>query len=139
MQEGMQDEVLSWLDKLDQYPQLETLAALLILISVAFLANWLVKHILVRGFYNLLGRMGGSQKNDFGVIKRLSNIVPALIISSSISVVPRLPEALVTVVKNVAGGFIILTIALALGAILEIINMMYMRRKIGRASCRERV
>lgn len=129
MQEGMQEEVLSWLDKLDQHPQLETIAALLILISVALLANWLVKHILVRGFYNLLGRMGGSQKNDFGVVKRLSNIVPALILSSSIGVVPGLPEAIVTVVKNVAGGFIILTIALALGAILEIINMMYMRRR----------
>ena len=129
MQEGMQEEVLSWLDKLDQHPQLETLAALLILISVALLANWLVKHILVRGFYSLLGRMGGAQKNDFGVVKRLSNIVPALILSSSIGMVPGLPEAIVTVVKNVAGGFIILTIALALGAILEIINMMYMRRR----------
>ncbi len=129
MQENMQEEVLSWLDKLDQHPQLETLAALLILVSVAILANWLVKHILVRGFYSLLVRMGGTQKNDFGVVKRLSNIVPALILSSSIGVVPGLPEAIVTVVKNVAGGFIILTIALALGAILEIINVLYMRRR----------
>ena len=129
MQENMQEEVLSWLDKLDQHPQLETLAALLILVSVAILANWLVKHILVRGFYSLLVRMGGAQKNDFGVVKRLSNIVPALILSSSIGVVPGLPEAIVTVVKNVAGGFIILTIALALGAILEIINVLYMRRR----------
>ena len=62
MQENMQEEVLSWLDKLDQHPQLETLAALLILVSVAILANWLVKHILVRGFYSLLVRMGGAQK-----------------------------------------------------------------------------
>ena len=129
MQENMQEEVLSWLDKLDQHPQLETLAALLILVSVAILANWLVKHILVRGFYSLLVRMGGAQKNDFGVVKRLSNIVPALILSSSIGVVPGLPQAIVTVVKNVAGGFIILTIALALGAILEIINVLYMRRR----------
>src|SRR5690606_34293466 len=64
-----------------------------------------------------------------GVVKRLSNIVPALIISSSIGLIPGLPEAAITVVKNVAGGFIILTIALALGAILEVINMLYMRRK----------
>ena len=129
MQENMQEEVLSWLDKLDQHPQLETLAAVLILASIALLANWLVKHILVRGFYSLLVRMGGAQKNDFGVVKRLSNIVPALILTSSIGVVPGLPEAIVTVVKNVAGGFIILTIALALGAILEIINVLYMRRR----------
>lgn len=125
----MQEEVTSWLEILNQHPQLQTLVASLGLIIVAVLANWLVKHILVRGFYSALKRVGGSQKNDFGVVKRLSNIVPALIISSSISLVPGLPEAVVTIVRNVTGGFIILTIALALGAILEIINLLYMRRR----------
>ena len=125
----MQEEVTSWLDLLSQHPQLQTLLACFALIIVAVLANWLVKHILVRGFYSMLQRFGGSNKNDFGVVKRLSNIVPALIISSSIGLVPGLPEAAITVVKNVAGGFIILTIALALGAILEVVNMLYMRRK----------
>lgn len=125
----MQEEVTSWLDLLSQHPQLQTLLACLALITLAALANWLVKHILVRGFYSMLQRFGGSNKNDFGVVKRLSNIVPALIISSSIGLVPGLPDAAITVVKNVAGSFIILTIALALGAILEVINMLYMRRK----------
>lgn len=125
----MQEEVTSWLDLLSQHPQLQTLLACLALITLAALANWLVKHILVRGFYSMLQRFGGSNKNDFGVVKRLSNIVPALIISSSIGLVPGLPDAAITVVKNVASGFIILTIALALGAILEVINMLYMRRK----------
>jgi miniconductance mechanosensitive channel len=125
----MQEQVTSWLDLLEQYPQLQTLIAVLGLITVAVLANWLVKHILVRGFYNILSRMGGTHRNDFGVVKRLSHIVPALIISSSVGIIPGLPEAAVTVVKNVAGGFIILTIALALGAILEIFNLLYMRRR----------
>ena len=125
----MQEDMTAWLNVLNQHPQLQTLVAVLALITVAVLANWLVKHILVRGFYNLLGRLGGSHNNDFGVVKRLSNIVPALIITSSIGLVPGLPEAVITVIKNVASGFIILTIALALGAILEIINMLYMRRK----------
>lgn len=129
MQEKTQQEVLSWLDTLNEHPQLETLAALLLLVSVAFVANWFVKHILVRGFYKLIDRIGGSYKNDFGVVKRLSHIVPALIISSSIGIIPGLSDVVVTVVKNVAGGFIILTIALALGAVLEIINMLYMRGK----------
>lgn len=128
MQENMQEEVLSWLAVFDQYPQLETLAAVLVLISIAVLANWLVKHILVRGFYKLLMRTG-AQRNDFGIVKRLSNIVPALIITSSIEVIPGLPVAVVAVVKNVASGFIILTIALALGAALEIVNVLYLRRR----------
>ena len=125
----MQEEVTTWLDWLSQHPQLQTLFACLAVITIALLANWLVKHILVRGFYSLLHRFGGTHQNDFGVVKRLSNIVPALIISSSVGLVPGLPEAAITVVRNVTGGFIILTIALALGAILEVINMLYMRRK----------
>jgi miniconductance mechanosensitive channel len=129
MQEGMQEEVLSWLAVFNQYPQLETLVALVVLVLFAGLANWLVKHILVRGFYKLLQRVTRAQIKDFGIIKRLSHIVPALIISSSISVIPGLPEAVITVVKNVTSGFIILTIALALGAALEIVNALYLRRR----------
>ena len=129
MQDEMQKEMLSWFGMLNEHPQLETLAALIALVLVAVLANWVVKHIMVRGFYTMLSRFGGSQHNDFGVIKRLSNIVPALIITSSIALVPGLPPAMVAVIKNVTGGFIILTIALALGAILEIVNMLYMRRQ----------
>ncbi len=129
MQENIQEEVLSWLEIFNQYPQLKTLVALTALIVIAALANWLVKHILVRGFYSVLKRVGGAGQNDFGVIKRLSNIVPALIITSSIGIVPGLSETLVTIIKNVSGGFIILTIALALGAVLEIVNMLYMRRQ----------
>lgn len=129
IQEGMQEEVLSWLAVFNQYPQLETLVAVLVLILIAGLANWLVKHVLVRGFYTVLGRIGGAQTQDFGVVKRLSHIVPALIISSSVGIIPGLPDAAVAVVKNVTGGFIILTIALALGAILEVVNLLYMRRR----------
>ena len=129
MQEHIQEEVLPWLEIFNQYPQLKTLVALTALIVIAALANWLVKHILVRGFYSVLKRVGGAGQNDFGVIKRLSNIVPALIITSSIGIVPGLSETLVTIIKNVSGGFIILTIALALGAVLEIVDMLYMRRQ----------
>ncbi|MDY0249855.1 MAG: mechanosensitive ion channel family protein [Pseudomonas sp.] len=125
----MQEEATNWLNWLSQHPQLQTLAASLALISVSLLANWLVKHILVRGFYSLLLRFGGTHPNDFGIVKRLSNVVPAIIISSSVGFIPGLPEVAITVVKNVSSGFIILTIALALGAILEIINFLYRRRK----------
>lgn len=129
LQESIQEGAFSWLDKLSEYPQLETLTALAILFTVAALANWLVKYILVGGFYRFVKRFGGANNNDFGVVKRLSHIVPALFISSSIGLVPGLPEAAITVVRNVASGFIILTIALALGAILQIVNMLYMRRR----------
>lgn len=128
--QGMQEGILNWLATIfKEHSQLETLAAIVVLVLIAGLANWLVKHILVRGFYKLLKRVTRAKVQDFGIVKRLSHIVPALIISSSIGVIPGLPEAVITVIKNVTGGFIILTFALALGAALEIVNVLYLRRK----------
>ncbi|WP_312374017.1 mechanosensitive ion channel family protein [Stutzerimonas nitrititolerans] len=124
----MTDEFAGWLDWLRAHPELQTLAACAALIFAAWLSNWVVKRILVRGLYRLLRHARDAQLQDFGVIKRLSNIVPALVLSVGINAVPGLPEAAVTVVKNVCGGFIVLTIALALAAVLDIVNLLYQRR-----------
>jgi miniconductance mechanosensitive channel len=124
----MQDELSTWLDWLRTHPELQTLVASAALIFAAWLANWVVKRILVRGLYKVLRSTRDAKLQDFGIIRRLSNIVPALVLSIGVYAVPGLPEAAVTVVRNVCGGFIVLTIALALGALLDIINMMYQRR-----------
>ncbi len=124
----MQDEMTIWLDWLRAHPELQTLVASAALIFAAWLANWVVKRILVRGLYKVLRSTRETQLQDFGIIRRLSNIVPALVLSVGVNAVPGLPEAAVTVVRNVCGGFIVLTIALALGALLDIINMVYQRR-----------
>ncbi len=124
----MQDELSSSLDWLRAHPVLQTLVASAALLFAAWLANWVVKRILVRGLYKVLRSSRDAQLQDFGIIRRLSNIVPALVLSIGVNAVPGLPEAAVTVVRNVCGGFIVLTIALALGALLDIINLMYQRR-----------
>ncbi|MEB2327124.1 MAG: mechanosensitive ion channel family protein [Pseudomonas sp.] len=124
----MKEQLTIALDWLGKHPELQTLAACAALIFAAWLSNWIVKRILVRGLYRLLRHAGDPQLQDFGVIKRLSNIVPALVLSIGVNVVPGLPEAAVTVVRNVCGGFIVLTVALALGAVLDIINLLYQRR-----------
>jgi len=124
----MTDEFAGWLDWLRAHPELQTLLASATLIFAAWLSNWIVKRILVRGLYHLLQHTRENKLQDFGVIKRLSNIVPALVLSIGVTTVPGLPEGAVTVVRNVCGGFIVLTIALALGAVLDIINVVYQRR-----------
>ena len=124
----MSDDLAGWLDWLRAHPELQTLLACTSLIFVAWLSNWIVKRILVRGIYRLLRHTRDAELQDFGVIKRLSNIVPALVLSLGVTTIPGLPEAAVTVVRNVCGGFIVLTIALALGAVLDIINLLYQRR-----------
>lgn len=124
----MQEEMKVWLEWLGEHAELETLVASAALVFAAWLANWVVKRILVSGLYTILRSTRETQLQDFGIIRRLSNIVPALVLSIGVNAVPGLPEAAVTVVRNVCGGFIVLTIALALGALLDIINMMYQRR-----------
>jgi len=124
----MQDEFSIWLDWLRAHPELQTLVASAALVFAAWLANWVVKRILVRGVYQIVRSSRETELQDFGIIRRLSNIVPALVLSVGVNAVPGLPEAAVTVVRNVCGGFIVLTIALALAALLDIINMVYQRR-----------
>ena len=124
----MSDDLAGWLEWLRAHPELQTLLASATLIFAAWLSNWIVKRILVRGLYRLLRHTRDGELQDFGIIKRLSNIVPALVLSLGVTTVPGLPEAAVTVVQNVCGGFIVLTIALALGAVLDIINVVYQRR-----------
>jgi len=123
------------IDDLDKHPQLLTLIACLGLLLAAWVLNWIVKRILVRGFYRLLRSTSFGQDhalNHHRVIGRLANIVPALVLSGGIELVPGRPDALVTVVQNVCSAFIVLTIALALGSALNVVNVLYSRRPSAR-------
>ena len=127
----MANEASLWLDWLERQPLLLTLASSALLLAVAWLANWLVKHILVRGLYKAvsateLGRQTHIQ--DHGVIRRLANVVPALILSAGVELVPGLPRVLVLVVHNVSNALIVLAVALALSALLDVANTLYQRR-----------
>jgi len=114
-----------------KYPWAETLTALGGLFLSAFIANFLIKAILLK----LLDRL--VQKTSFGqdeelkrhsVISRLANIVPALIISSGILAIPGLPDTAITIIRNVAIAFIILTLALAVNSALGVVDTLYHRR-----------
>ena len=122
------NDAINWLEN---YPQLYTLISLCLLILGAWLANWVVKRILVRGLIRLLQAtpIGHDRSlEDAKFISRLANIVPALILTAGIGLIPGLPEGVVTVVRNVCGAFIILTIALAMTNIMMGINTVYERR-----------
>lgn len=108
-----------------------TAGAVLLLITAAWVLNFISKHILVRGLLSLLNAQtatGSGVMTNFAFIPRLANVIPALVITFGIRFVPNLPEALVTVVLNVANAFIVLTIALAVVAVLDLVNDVYQRR-----------
>ncbi|WP_285260171.1 mechanosensitive ion channel family protein [Halopseudomonas bauzanensis] len=126
--ESQYNDAITWLEN---YPQLYTLIALTVLILGAWIANWIVKRILVRGLMHLLRAtpVGNDQAlHDSNVISRLANIVPALILSIGIGLIPGLSETMITIVRNVCGAFIILTVALAIASALTLANTVYERR-----------
>ncbi|HEX7026922.1 MAG TPA: mechanosensitive ion channel family protein [Gammaproteobacteria bacterium] len=127
----MKDHLTTTLAWLEAHPELSTLISLVLLILVAWAGNWIVKRILIRGIYRALRVSPFRQYafiQDTTVISRLANVVPALILSVGIGLVPGVPEGVVTVVRNVCSAFIVLTIALALDNLLTLINGIYERR-----------
>lgn len=105
--------------------------ALVLLVIAALFANYVVKVLLLRGLHRLLdytaiGRDPAIRRH--GMIARLANVMPALVIAVGITFVPLLPEPLVAVVRNVANAFMILMVAMAISAALNIVDTLYHRR-----------
>lgn len=127
----MQAQYEAALEWLENYPELYSLLSVSLLLLAAWLANWIVKRILVRGIYRALRATAMGEDRalyDSHVISRLANVVPALIISIGIGLIPDLPPEVVTVVRNVCSGLIILVIALAISGLLTLVETLYQRR-----------
>ncbi|WP_372877399.1 mechanosensitive ion channel family protein, partial [Pseudomonas sp.] len=127
----MKQQLAITLEWLEHYPELYTLISVGLLALAAWLGNWVVKRILLRGLHRVLEATSLGQDQalaDSRISARLANIVPALILSAGIGLVPHLPAAAVTVVRNVCSAFIVLTVALAISASLSLMNIFYRRR-----------
>ncbi|HCP57356.1 MAG: mechanosensitive ion channel family protein [Pseudomonadaceae bacterium] len=127
----MPEQINTWMAWLEQHPDLFTLCASVLLVLIAVACNWLVKRILVRGLQMVASSTRlwrEAQLHDSGIIKRLSNVVPALIISKGVTLIDGFPETFATVVSNVCNAFIVLTIAIAINGALDLVNLIYQRR-----------
>ncbi|ENW19794.1 MULTISPECIES: mechanosensitive ion channel family protein [Acinetobacter] len=116
--------------ELSQYPLLEMLIALTILILFAALANFIAKRIIVRGIRHLITKLKSPNQSIFAqhsVTRRFANIVPAIVIMNGITTVPHLPEKVVSFVQMGAQAFIFLTLALTVSEALNIFNLIYQR------------
>ena len=106
-------------------PWAETLLGLALLGMASWIANFIVKHIVLRIVTRWLPH---DDLTPLPVASRLANIVPALIISSGIVLVPNLPPAVVTLVSNVVAASIILFVAMAISKALGLGNEIYEHR-----------
>ena len=119
-----------WLAWLDRVPYGDTLAGLLALVVVALLANWLTHRVLLRVVRRLVRASPMSWDDALmarGVLTRLAHVVPALVLSAGIGLVPDLPPAVAAVVRNVAHAYVVLTVALSLGNLFNAIGDLYAR------------
>ena len=101
-----------------------------ILILVAILAYIIAKHVVVRGIWHLITKLKFANHDimsQHSVIRRIANIVPAIVIMNGIVTVPHLSAKMVSFVQMAAQAFIFLTIALAIGELLNIFNLVYQR------------
>ena len=119
-----------WLAWLDRVPYGDTLAGLLALVVLALLANWLTHRVLLRVVRRLVRASPMSWDDALmarGVLTRLAHVVPALVLSAGIGLVPDLPPAVAAVVRNVAHAYVVLTVALSLGNLFNAIGDLYAR------------
>lgn len=118
------------LDWLENHAILETFIYSLALLGVAWFANSVIKVVLVKLAFRFLQAITyGNDSSGNRLIKRLANILPAIVISAGIVLIPGINPMVVTVVQNVANAFIVLTIALAMSDAFDIGNTIYLKTR----------
>lgn len=121
---------INLLDRVPDYPLLHMFLGLAALCLVAFIINWFAKQVMLRA----IGRALAAGQPDMdksllqSAVRRLANILPALVIYQGVSAIPEIPEGVEAVTRNVAAAFIVLTLVLALSVALDMVNQVYQRR-----------
>ena len=109
---------------------LQSLIALAGLVVVALAVNWLIKRVLLRAAAPYLDRRSDTADR---AVARLATVIPLLVVSRGIDLVPNLPPELVTVTVNVVRALIVLSVAMAISGALDYANELYARRPEARS------
>ena len=121
--------ISGFVDYLQKSPYLGGTFYVGLILVIAFIANFVVKKFLIRLLAKGIKHTSyGCDEDMLRTISRLSNIIPAIIIMTGIKFVPHISVALTSIIRNVGGAFIVVTFALAVSSLLDVINTIYMRR-----------
>lgn len=113
------------------HPALLTGVGVFLVILAAVIVGLIARFVLVRLVNRLISDLSFVKGTDFvkaGIITRLANAAPAMVISSWVSEVPGLPLPVVTVVRNVADSFIVFVVAIAIGSVLQLLGSLWQKR-----------
>jgi len=120
-------------DRLAEYPVAETLIGLCLLLFAAFVADFVVRRVLIRLLLKVIDR-GGRRDLDVllkPVVGTLARIAPAIVIHQGIAAVPHLAPVVVRLTQNVANAFAIVVVVMALAAAMDVVNTLYSRSPRG--------
>ena len=110
------------------HPLLPPIAGVLALLAGAVIINLIAKRLLVgtvRAFAKRSSQTWDDALVTHNVFGRLVQVVPALIVFVGVPFVPGLPEGVVQLMHNVAMGYMVLVLTLALTAALSAANTIY--------------
>ncbi|MEY1660905.1 mechanosensitive ion channel family protein [Isoalcanivorax beigongshangi] len=114
------------------HPWLATLLSIAVLAVLAWVVNFVTRAILrfvLRKQLALQGVTAPSQRDlpQMRAISRIAHVAPVIVVMAGIHLVPGLSEVVVQVTRNVCSAILVLTIALAVGHLLDYVNLRYMR------------
>ncbi len=125
--------IMQWL----MQPQAQMIGGLSALLLLAWLAATVARRLLVRGFRALAAHTAWTWDDiwvEHGALRRLSHIVPTLVIQFGIGFVPNLPDELDALIRSVALAGTILFLILAISATLNALEVIYKRASNGTRS-----
>ena len=120
-------------DRLAEYPIAETLIGLCLLLLIAFVADFIVRRVLIRLLLKAIDRGGRTDLDDLlkPAVGTLARIAPAIVIHQGVAAVPHLTPVMVTLTRNVANAFAIVVVVMALAAAMDVVNILYSRSARG--------
>ncbi len=117
------------------HPFLSPAVGLLALLAVSVVVNLIAKKVLVRAVHAFAIRSSVTWDNalvEHNVFGRLAQVAPVLIVFVGVEFVPGLPEDGEQLIRNVAMGYMILMLTMALTALLSAGNTIYTALPIAR-------
>lgn len=125
----MMEQIQQGLDWLQKDPKTYSIACLVFLLFISWIANLIVKFTLIRGFYHIVHLVfDKSEISNKRVVARLANVVPIIMIIWGIDLIPDLPPKFVLFVENIGHALIILTVALAASAAVDVFDLVWQQR-----------
>ena len=118
------------LDRLAEiHPLLPSAAGLLALLIAALIVDLIAKGLLVAAARAFVSRTSVSWDDklvEHRVFERIAHVVPALVVFLGVSFIPGLDDTgVITLVRNVAMGYMVLVLTMALSAILSAVSDIY--------------